>query len=63
MYSHGSRTLFEIVFFAEAQGEAPIRFCETRTAPEGALFSDSRGMAIEVSPIDESMNRRDSSIR
>lgn len=52
---NGSGTLFEIVFRAKAQGQSPIRFRETQAAPAGALFSDSNGMAIQVSLINGSM--------
>lgn len=45
----GSGTLLEIVFRATAPGESPVRFRETQAAPAGALFSNSRGMAIQVS--------------
>ena len=57
---NGSGTLFEIVFRAKAQGKSPIRFRETQAAPAGALFSDSNGMAIQVSLINGSVSVSDS---
>jgi hypothetical protein len=47
--ARGSGTLFEIVFRAKVQGKSHIRFRATQAVPEGALFSDSNGMAIQVS--------------
>jgi hypothetical protein len=47
--ANGSGTLFEIVFRVKAQGKSQIRFREMQAVPEGALFSDSNGMAIQVS--------------
>jgi hypothetical protein len=55
----GSGTLLEIVFRAAAQGEGPIRFRETPAVPQGALFSNSRGVAIEVSLMNGSLNVSD----
>ena len=58
--ANGSGTLFEIVFRAKAPGKSTIRFRETPAAPAGALFSDSNGMAIQVSLINGSVNVSDS---
>jgi cohesin domain-containing protein len=58
--ANGSGTLFEIVFRAKAQSKSPIRFRETQAAPVGALFSDSHGLAIQVSLINGSVNVSDS---
>jgi hypothetical protein len=58
--ANGSGTLFEIVFRAKALGKSSIRFRETPAAPAGALFSDSNGMAIQVSLINGSVNVGDS---
>lgn len=44
----GSGTLFEIVFRAKASGDSPISFRGTEASPLGALFSDSKGTAIQV---------------
>jgi hypothetical protein len=54
--ANGSGTLFEIVFRAKAPGKSMILFRETPAAPAGALFSDSNGMAIQVSLINGSVN-------
>jgi cohesin domain-containing protein len=58
--ANGSGTLFEIVFRAKVPGKSSIRFRETPAAPAGALFSDSNGMAIQVSLINGSVNVGDS---
>ena len=58
--ANGSGTLFEIVFRAKAPGKSIILFRETPAAPAGALFSDSNGMAIQVSLINGSVNVKDS---
>jgi hypothetical protein len=58
--ANGSGTLFEIVFRAKAQGKSSIRFRETQASPSGALFSDSHGLAIQVSLINGSVNILDS---
>jgi hypothetical protein len=58
--ANGSGTLFEIVFRAKAPGKSMILFRETPAAPAGALFSDSNGMAIQVSLINGSVNVGDS---
>jgi Cohesin domain len=58
--ANGSGTLFVIVFRAKAPGKSSIRFRETPAAPAGALFSDSNGMAIQVSLINGSVNVGDS---
>lgn len=58
--ANGSGTLFEIVFRAKTQGKSPIRFRKTQAAPAGALFSDSHGLAIQVSLINGSVNIIDS---
>lgn len=47
--ANGSGTLLVIVFRAKAQGEFSIPFRQTPAVPEGALFSDSNGIAIPVS--------------
>jgi cohesin domain-containing protein len=49
--ANGNGTLFEIVFRAKAQGKSSIDFRETQAATPGALFSDSNGVAIQVSLI------------
>jgi hypothetical protein len=54
--ANGSGTLFEIVFRAKARGDSPIRFRGTQAAPAGALFSDSNGMAIQVSLTEGNVN-------
>jgi len=45
----GSGTLLEIVFRAKEKGQALINFHKTQAAPDGAIFSNSRGTAINVS--------------
>ncbi len=45
----GSGVLFEIVFRAKAAGESSVSFHETPAVPAGALLSDSKGVAIQVS--------------
>ena len=47
--ANGSGTLLEIVFRAKAQRQSPILFRGTQAAPDGVLFSDSNGTAIQVS--------------
>ena len=54
--AHGSGTLLIVILRAKAPGEASVRFRETPAAPEGALFSDSNGMAIQISLIDGMIN-------
>jgi len=49
--ANGSGPLFEIVFRAAARGRSSILFHGTQAAPEGALLSDSGGIAIPVSLI------------
>jgi hypothetical protein len=56
----GRGTLFEIVFRAKAEGKARIQFRPTQAAKSGALFSDSNGMAIQVSLRNGSINVHDS---
>ncbi len=46
---NGSGTLLEIVFRAKTAGESPVSFREMPAVPAGALLSDSKGMAIQVS--------------
>ena len=58
--ANGSGTLFEIVFRAKAPGKSIILFREMPAAPAGALFSDSNGMAIQVSLINGSVSVSDS---
>ena len=45
----GSGTLLEIVFRAKDKGQASISFHKTQAAPDGAIFSNSKGTAINVS--------------
>jgi hypothetical protein len=52
----GSGTLFEIVFRAKASGASPIRFRGMPAVPAGALLSDSKGVAIQVSLTDGTVN-------
>src|SRR5215207_4714606 len=56
----GSGTLFTLILRAKAEGRSPLYFRETQAAPAGALFSNSDGMAIQVSLMDGSVNVADS---
>ena len=47
----GSGTLLEVVFRVKDKGEASISFRKTQAAPAGAIFSNSKGAAIQVSLI------------
>ena len=47
--ANGSGTLLVITLRAKAPGDFPLRFRGTPAAPAGVLFSDSNGMAIQVS--------------
>ena len=45
----GSGTLLEVVFRVKDKGEIPVSFRTTQAAPAGAIFSNSKGTAIQVS--------------
>lgn len=52
---HGSGSILEIVFLANASGSSDLLFRQTAASPLGALLSNSNGQAIEFTAVNGSV--------